>query len=148
MFKLLMCGGATNGTALADETEGTASTTGLTVTPTPARDYDTVDMINGTAWWTTGANVGQSRKTSATETTSITVAVPWTYDTAVGDTIIVVPHFPGSLSIQTTSDLKEADSSVVAGSVGNVCVDLELNGVSDSYVIIMASDHVFSGSTT
>ena len=148
MFKMLMNGGGTNGTALADETEGTASTTGLTVTPTPARDYDTVDMINGTAWWTSGANVGQSRKITATETTSFSVTVPWLYDTAVGDIVIVVPHFPGSLSIETTSDLLDANSSVVAGSVGNVCVDLELNGVSDSYVIVMPSDHVFGGSTT
>lgn len=148
IFKLLMNGGATNGTALADETEGLASTTGLTVTPTPARDYDTVDMLNGTAWWTTGANVGQSRKITATETTSFSVTVPWLYDTVVGDTVIVVPYFPGSLSIQMTSDVKDADASVVAGTVGNVCFDLELNGVSDSYVLVVASDHVFGGSTT
>lgn len=150
VFKLLMCGGATDGTALAEKTEGTGSTSGLAVTPTPAYDYSSPEMDEGMIWCTSGANVGQSRKITSTSTTAATVIMPFLSDIAVGDKFIAIPYFQGqAFKTQLTSNLKNADASIAVGTGAELAVfDLELNGAGDSYVLCTLADHVFGGSIT
>lgn len=147
IWRLLLNEGATDGTALTVRTVTTASSDGLVVTT--GFDYSSPQMDEGTVWCTSGANVGQSRKITSTSTTAATVIMPFLNDTVVGDTFQHAPYFVGnSPFVQLTSNLLNADNSIAVGSgAGFSVLDLELNGVSDSYVLAILIDHVFGVST-
>ena len=150
IWRLLMNGGATDGTVLATKVEGTGSSSGLAVTPTPAFDYSSPTMDEGMIFCTAGANVGQSRKVTSVSATACTVVMPFLNDIAVGDSFIVIPYFPGQAAkTQLTSNLKNADASIAVGTGAEIAVvDLELNGAGDSSVLAILQDHVFGGGTT
>ncbi len=147
ILRLLMSGGATENTALTEHDITTASATGLTLTTTD--DHSSPEMDEGIAWFTSGANVGQSRKITSTDTSSATVTVPFLNDTVVGDLFIDAPYFPGaSPKVQLSTLLTQADASIAVGTGAAISViDLELNGARDSYVSGIAVDHVFGVST-
>lgn len=148
IWRLLMSGGATAGTAMTRRDVTTASSTGLVVTT--GFDYSTTTMDEGTVWCIDGANVGQSRKITSVSTTAATVIMPFLNDTVVGDGFLHCPYFVGnSPAVQFTSNLLEADISIAVGTGAAMSViDLELNGTADSYVNAVIADHVFNGSTT
>lgn len=147
ILRMLMSGGATASTALTEHDITTASAAGTILTT--GDDHSSPTTLDGLAWFTSGANVGQSRKITAVSTTSATVLVPFTNDTVVGDLFIDVPWFPGNApGIELTSDLTQAQGGVdAAGTAAFSPMDVELNGTRDSYIHAIAVDHVFGVST-
>lgn len=151
VWRMLMNGGATNGTALAEKTVSTANSAGTTVNP--SYNYSSPQMKDGIIWCTSGANVGQSRKITNSSSTTATVVVPFANTIAVGDTFCHAPYFHGgnavSPTLQLTTTLDQADASIAVGTGATLTpVDLELNTKVDSYVQAMISDHMFAGSIT
>ena len=147
ILRMLMSGGATASTALTAHDITTASAAGTVLTT--GDDHSSPTVLDGLAWFTSGANVGQSRKITTVSTTAATVLVPFLNDTVVGDLFIDVPWFPGNaVGIELTSDLTQAQGGVDAsGTAAFEPIDVELNGTADSYIHALAVDHVFGVST-
>jgi hypothetical protein len=73
VWKMLMSGGSTEGTALALQTVTTASTDGLAVTT--ATTWTGTEFDEGVTWGFEGANAGKARKITSTSSTAGTVTV-------------------------------------------------------------------------
>jgi hypothetical protein len=156
IIRMLMSGGATEGTALTVLSNTSASSGGTLVTDA---DVGSNSMISGTLWGLTGANVGQSRKITAHSSGStMTVTVPFDRGIAVGDEFLFSPWSvggdgtdttDGGGNVQFTTLLTQADATIASGTgASEVVYDLELNGRSDSYVLFINGDHLFSGVQT
>src|SRR5690348_15751963 len=79
VVRALMCGGATDGTALTTLTNTSASSGGTVCTD--ATNVGTASMATGTLYCTSGNNVGQSRViTTFSSGASETVTVPFPYE--------------------------------------------------------------------
>ncbi len=154
VFRFLMSGGATEGTALSPRTVTTASTTGLTVT-TSAFDWSSPQFDEGTIWGYDGANAGKVRHIDSTSSTSASVIVAFPLDTVVGDRFLGTPYTPGqTITLQFTTNLYQADASIAVGTgapmdiVELICNDIAGNGTTASYVYAMFQDHIFTGAVT
>jgi hypothetical protein len=156
IMRALVSGGAAESTALTLLSNTLASTDGLLVTDA---DVGTADMVSGTIWCISGANVGQSRKITAhSSAVSFTVTVAFLNDIAVGDTFLWVPYSvggdgtattDGGGNVQFTTLLTQADGAIASGTgTGQAVYGLELNGRTDSYVLFINGDHLFSGVNT
>lgn len=149
MYWALMSQGATLGTALSLRAVTTASATGLAVTT--AEDWSSPTYDEGAVWGYDGANAGQLRKITSVSATAGTVTVPFDQDTVVGDNFIRVPWWPPqSTTMQLTTNLDGADASIAVGTgaeakpVELVYGTLANNGRTDSWVVWIPTDHVFS----
>ena len=154
-----LSGSSTSGTALTAYFNTSASTTGLIVTPSltsGGSPVDTTAMDDCTVFGYTGANAGIARQISVGDATNADVIVAFPYDIAVDDQFIFCNFTQGGLHFVTfTSDLTEADAAVATGEDTNNLnyrpVDLVLNdkagdGLTKSYVNLIAYDHAYSGS--
>ena len=144
VYRALMNGGTTNGTALQVVTTTGASANGTTITAT---DTPENDLDDGVCFCLTGANAGLSRRvTTFTANTSWVVTVPFPRAIAIGDTFLICPFSPlVTIAITLTSDLVAADATVAFGSGGTARpLMLVWNGATDSYVDFVARDHVFN----
>lgn len=143
VYRAKLSGGATAGTDLTTYTVTTASTTGLDV----VTGDDFTNFDEGTIHCISGNNLGISRKITVGDATDASVTVAFPYDIAVGDEFIAVPFTPGEDQfVQLTSNLVEVDASVAVDTDNDNfrVVGLDLNGVSDSYVLITPFDHLFA----
>lgn len=152
VFRALMTGGSTEGTALTLFDVTTASTTGLDiVTGDSFTNFD-----EGVIWAFDGANVGQQRKISVGDGTDATVSVAFDQDTVVGDNFMVAPWWyldPKANDITTSTLFTQVDASatVDAGWQAKI-VDMELRDVGDdgrnkSFLLFMFDDHVLGIAT-
>ena len=112
-------GGATAGTALNSTapanilTNTAAATAGLLIT---AAEVGTVSMAGGILVGRTGNNAGLTRRSDAhTNSTSCTVEVPFPRTIAVNDTFFRFPWSLAAQVVQMTTNLVEADSTIVTG---------------------------------
>ena len=139
-----MSGGATSGTSLTAVTETTGETAGLVITT--GASWTSPSFADGTVWGLTGNNVGQSRKTPAVDGTSTTLDVPFDNNILLNDTYLRTPIHPHeSILVELTSDLTEIDATVaISGDAELVCIDLDLNGVADSYAYFVPGDHILN----
>lgn len=156
ILEFFIAGGATAGTALNSTapanilTNTSASTGGTTIT---AAEVGTVSMAGGILIGKTGANAGLVRRSDAhTNSTSCTVEVPFPRTIAVGDTFFRFPYSLAGQTMQMTSDLTQADGTIVLGTGapfamvglianGGVVVDL-IN--STAVVHVVARDHAYN----
>jgi len=146
IYKARLSGGATSGTDLTTFTETSGSTSGLVVTDSGDL-FDNPDMDEGTIHCFSGANVGISRKIASTSGAAATVAVAFPHDIVIGDKFFTVPFAIGENQfVQLTSDLTQINASVTIDTDNNNfrVYDLELNGVSDSFALIIPFDHIFA----
>ncbi len=147
ILRALMVGSAANA-SLEQRVVGTASSNGLTVVGTAGMtDPSSPDMDEGTVWYNSGANGGASRKiTSTTTTLTVTVVMPFAAN-KVGDNYITIPYTvgtgPGAIVTLSTNLQNVRAELAVTGATAAV-VDYELNGVSDSYLHLIQTDHLFS----
>lgn len=153
VYKALMSGGATEGTALTEYPITTASSTGLTLTTASITDWTSPDFDEGVVWFSSGANVkgGKGRAVASGSGTAATITVAFDQDTVVGDNLLRAPYWYWSdiaKTLQTTTNLYQADASIAVGTGGAVrIVDLELNGTADSYVHFILNDMVATQTT-
>jgi len=132
VLRAQMVTGAT-GTSITQDTIVTASSNGLTFVG--GTSVASPDMDEGIVWYTSGANVGKSRKiTSTGATVTGTVIVPFAAN-AVGDTYLYAGVNIGLQGVTLTTDLKNvrADIAVSTGATFSI-IDLELNGSADSFI--------------
>lgn len=148
VWRLLMSGGATEGTALTLLPVTTASTTGLAVTT--ASEWSNPTYDEGTTWGFDGANAGKARKITSVSSTAGTVTVAFPYDTAVGDNFLRCPYNPlQSTVIQLSTLLTQADASIAVGTgaafkpIELILNDQSWSGRTNSYVLALSGDHNF-----
>lgn len=140
----LMVTGAT-GTSLTADTIASATAGGTTAVG--AVNVTSPEMDQGTLWYTSGANVGKSRKILSTSSVTSTLGTPFAAN-AVGDTFIYAGICPGLQGITLTTSVKNFRSDIaVATGVNVTCLDLELNGTTDTYVHVTMTDMVWSQTT-
>ena len=144
LIRGLMVTGAT-GTAITGDTIVTASSNGLTAVG--GTSVASPDMDQGTLWYTSGANVGKSRKIGSTSSVTATLLVPFAAN-AVGDTYCYAGISRGLQGITLTTDVQKFRTDIaVATGVNVTTVNLELNGTTDSYATVVLTDCVFQQTT-
>lgn len=144
ILRAQMVTGAT-GTAITGDTIATASSNGLTAVG--GTSVASPDMDEGILWYTSGANVGKSRKVTSTSSVTATVIVPFAAN-AVGDTFCYAGVNLGLQGVTLTTDLKNVRTDIaIATGATLTCVGLELNSRTDSYIQLMIADHVFNNVT-
>jgi len=145
VLRAKMVTGAT-GTGLTADTVATAVSNGLTVVG--GTSVASPSMDEGVIWFTSGSNVGKSRKITSVSSVTSTVIVPFPYASAVGDTFCYAGVNIGLTGVTLTTDLKnvKADTAVSTGGAATT-IDLELGPATDSWVHLVLADQVFSMST-
>jgi hypothetical protein len=153
VWKALMSGGATEGTALTLYDVTTASSTGLVVTT--GDSWTSPEFDEGVVWDYDGANVGQARKITSTSSTAATVTVAFNNDTVVGNNFMRAPYWPPqTLTVQLTTNLYQADASIAvatgaqAKAIELILNDLSESGRTNSYVLFVSTDHVYAARPT
>ncbi len=137
VLRALLVGSAANA-AMTPNPVVTASSNGLTVVAT--NTFSNQD--EGLIWYTTGANARRSRKMTSVSTSTATVIMPFAGN-AVGDVALAISQAAGSLGVTMSTDLKNvrADNVALTSDCLARCIDVELNGISDSYVHLIQTDH-------
>lgn len=151
VFRALMSGGATEGTALTQYPVTTESTDGLVVTTSSIANWASPQFDSGVVWFDDGANVEQKRKIGSVSGTAATVVVAFDQDTVVGDNALRAPWWfldDVAKTLQLTTLLFQADAAIAVGSGGKFkIIDMELNGVADSFVLGIFDDHALRETT-
>ena len=143
ILRAKMVTGAT-GTAITGDTIVTAASNGLTAVG--GTSVASPDMDEGILWYTSGANVGKSRKITSMSSVTATVLVPFAAN-AVGDTYCYAGINIGLTGVTLTTDLKNVRTDIaIATGAALTCIDLELNGVNDSYAHFTMADNVWTNS--
>ena len=144
ILRAQMVTGAT-GTAITGDTIVTASSNGLTAVG--GTSVASPDMDEGILWYTSGANVGKSRKITSTSSVTATVIVPFAAN-AVGDTYCYAGVNLGLQGVTLTTDLKNVRTDIAVSTGATLtCIGLELNGRTDSYIQLVIGDSVFNNVT-
>lgn len=149
VYRLLMSGGATEGTAMILHTAASGGADGLTIVSNV--NTDSPELDEGTCFCLAGANTGIARKITSNATTTMTFTVSWPRDVVAGDTFIVAPYNPlQGITLQLTTLLTQADASIAVGTgAAFKTVELEFRdatqeGRTNSYVYAMLANHVLS----
>lgn len=144
ILRAQMVTGAT-GTAITGDTIVTASSNGLTAVG--GTSVASPDMDEGIIWYTSGANVGKSRKITSTSSVTATVIVPFAAN-AVGDTYCYAGVNLGLQGVTLTTDLKNVRTDIAVSTGATLtCIGLELNGRTDSYIQLVIGDSVYNNVT-
>lgn len=145
VLRAKMVTGAT-GTGITEDTVATAVSNGLTVVG--GTSVASPDMDEGVIWFTSGSNVGRSRKITSTSSVTSTVIVPFPYASAVGDKFAYAGVNIGLTGVTLTTDLKDvrADIAVSTGASAT-CIDLELGAANDSWIHLVLGDQVWTNAT-
>ena len=147
VYKMLMSGGATEGTAMVLHTAASGGSDGLTIVSDV--NTDSPELDEGTCYCIAGTNVGISRKITSNSTTTMTFTVAWPRDVVAGDLFVVAPYNPlQGITLQLTTLLTQADASIAVGT-GAAFKTIELTWGGDeartnSYVHAMLANHVLS----
>lgn len=143
ILRAQMVSGAT-GTSITADTIVTASSNGLTAVG--GTSVASPDMDEGILWYTSGANVGKSRKITSTSSVTATVIVPFAAN-AVGDTYCYAGTNIGLTGLTTTTDLTKIRADIANTGASLTVLDFELNGAADSYVLMTLGDCVWNNAT-
>ena len=155
VYRFIISGGATEGTAMTLRDVTTAQTDGLSVIT--GDDWSSPQFDEGVVWGYDGANAGQARKITSTSTTTATVTVAFDRDSPIGDNYLYAnawaPADATALTAQFTTNLYQLDAQTAVGSDAVVTyVELELydvggDGRTKSAIHFQSRDHVFNLST-
>ena len=152
VYRALLSGGSTSGTALALFTATSGGSDGLTVVMDTS--VASPDMDEGTLFGYSGTNTNVKRKITSTSSLTATVIVSLPRDAVSGDTFLCVGMTPTQTTALTlTSDLTGIDASLApTGGAWNVIETLMLDasgsGRTNSYAFIEFGDHAFSSRPT
>ncbi len=151
VYRALMSGGAAEGTALTRYPVTAAAADGLTVTTASIADWASPQFDSGVIWFDDGANMGQKRKVGSVSNTVATVVVAFDQDTVIGDNALRAPWWfldDVAKTLQLTTNLFQADASIAVATGGKFkIIDMELNGVADSFVLGIFDDHALRETT-
>jgi hypothetical protein len=149
IFRALMSGGATEGTALTLYPITSEASDGLTLTTSSIADWSSPQFDEGVAWFYDGVNAGQKRRVTSVSSSVATVTVPFDNGTVNGDNVLRAPYwFLGDAqTIQTTTNLYQANVAIAVATGGTAkIIDMELrdqadDGRSKSFVLFLFDDH-------
>lgn len=145
VLRAQMVTGAT-GTSITEDTVATAVSNGLTVVG--GTSVASPDMDEGVIWFTSGSNVGRSRKITSTSSVTATVIVPFPYASAVGDKFCYAGVNIGLTGVTLTTDLKNVRADIaIATGASATCIDLELGAAADSWIHLVLGDQVWTNAT-
>lgn len=141
ILRAQMVTGAT-GTSITQDTVATAVSNGLTVVG--GTSVASPDMDEGLIWFTSGANMGLSRKITSTSSVTATVIVPFPRASAVGDTFLYTGVNIGATGVTLTTDLLKVRSDIANSTGAAVGVlDVDLGGSADSFVYLALPTSLF-----
>lgn len=150
VFRSLISGGATEGTALVEYTVSSAMSDGLTLTDTSVTWTSPV-WDEGSVFFTSGVNAGQHRKVITTGGSNIaTFKNAFDFDSAVNDQYVKLPWWfadATSNNLQSTTNLYQANALIAVGTGGAVkVIDMELDesDTSGMYVLFTLDDHALN----
>lgn len=147
VYRALLSGGTTAGTALTLYTATSGGSDGLTVvmdTSVASPDMDETYFFN-----LSGTNAGRKRKCTSTSTVTATFIVAWPLDAVAGDTFISCGFTPTQTEALTlTSDLTGINAALAPTGAAYNCVEVLFDGRTTSYGYITFGDHCFSGRPT
>ncbi len=150
VYRILMSGGATEGTALVQNTISSASADGLDITD-DAFTWTAPSWDEGSVFMTNGVNQGQLRRVTAVSGSVATISVAFDFDNAVGDTYFRVPWWPLGLgdTLQTTTLFTQADTLIAVNTGGDIkSLRLEFDGATASFLHFMLADHALGATAT
>lgn len=150
VYRILMSGGATEGTALVQNTISVATTDGLDVED-DAFTWTAPSWDEGSVFFTSGTNLGQLRRVTAVSGAVATITVAFDRNHAVGDTYFRMPWWPLGLgdTLQTTTLFTQADALIAVNTGGDIkSLRLEMNGAADSFLHFMLADHALGATAT
>ena len=144
IIRARMSGSTSSGTSLAVQTETTGETAGLVIIT--GASWTSPTFLDGVVWGLSGNNVGQSRKITTVDGTGCIVDVPFDNDILSGDTYLRTPIAPNeSIVVEFTTDITEvAASEAISANAEFAVLDLDLNGVADSYAYLIPLDHMLN----
>jgi hypothetical protein len=139
ILRALMVGSATNA-VLVDNPILTAASDGLTAVGTNSVS----NLDEGTVWYTTGANAGRQRVITAVSSATATVIIPFAAN-AVGDVFLAINAAPGSVGVTMGTNLLNSlqNNTALGSDAIATCLDLELNGNSNSYAHYISRENLF-----
>lgn len=145
ILRAQMVTGAT-GTSITQDTVASAVADGLTVVG--GTSVASPSMDEGLIWFTSGANLGESRKITSVSSVTSTVTVPFPRASAVGDTFLYAGLNVGLTGVTLTTDLKNvrADIAVSTGASATA-LEFDLAGSTDSFVYLVLGDQVWKNAT-
>lgn len=142
ILRAQMVTGAT-GTSITQDTVATAVTNGLTVVG--GTSVASPDMDEGLIWFTSGANMGLSRKITSTSTVTATVIVPFPRTSAVGDTFLYAGLNVGLTGLTLTTDLQNVRADIAINTGAELtAIEFDLAGSTDSYIYMTPATSVLS----
>lgn len=140
ILRAQMVTGAT-GTSITEDTVATAVTNGVTVVG--GTSVASPSMDEGLIWFTSGANMGLSRKIVSTTSVTSTVTVPFPRTSAVGDTFLYCGGNVGITGVTLTTDLKNVRTDIATTTGADLTqIDFDLAGSTDSYVYLIPATSV------
>ena len=143
-----MAGNNSSGSIVLVATVTTADTSGLTVVDSA---LTMSRVLDGVLFGISGANVGQIRIVTSDSTSTATVTQPFDNGVVVGDTFGICTLNPGSQLNEPVgvADGTEFDVSTTLDTTAHTFMPmaLDVNGVTDSSVLVVPSDSIFAGNT-
>lgn len=147
VYRALLSGGTTAGTALTLYTATSGGSDGLTVVMDSS--VASPDMDETYFFCLSGTNAGRKRKCTSTSSTTATFIVAWQFDAVAGDTFISCGFTPTQTEALTlTTDLTGVNAALAPTGAAYNCVEAIFESRTTSYGLIQFGDHCFSGRPT
>lgn len=147
VYRALISGGSTSGTAQTTYTAASGGSDGLTIVMTASVASPDVDETY--IFCLSGVNQGSKRKCTSTSTTTATFIVAWRYDAVANDTFMTCGFTPTQTEALTlTTDLTGINGALAPTGAAFNCVEVLFDTTTSSYGFITFGDHCFSGRPT
>lgn len=147
VYKALLSGGAGDGTAMTLFTATSGGSDGLTIVMDVS--VASPDLDETYLFCLSGTNAGKKRKVTSTSSLTATFIVAWPIDVVAGDTFIgtgMTPTQTEALTLNTS--LTQINASLAPTGAAYNCVELLMDGRTNSYGLISFGDHCFAGRPT
>lgn len=147
VYRALLSGGTTAGTALVLYTADSGGSDGLTVVMDVS--VASPDMDETYFFCLSGTNAGKKRKCTGTSSVTATFIVAWPIDAVAGDTFISCGFTPTQTEALTlTADLTGVNAALAPTGAAFNCIEAVFDSRTSSYGLITLGDHCFAGRPT
>ena len=147
VYRCLLSGGATSGTALTLYTAVSGGSDGLTIVMDSS--VASPDMDETYFFCLSGTNASKKRKCTSTSSTTATFIVAWPLDVVAGDTFISAGMTPTQTAALTfTTDLTGVNAALAPTGAAVTPVEILMESRTTSYAFIQFNDCRFSPKQT
>lgn len=147
VYRALLSGGATEGTALTLYTASSGGSDGLTIVMDVS--VASPDMDETYFFCLSGVNQGKARKCTSTSSTTATFIVAWPIDVVANDTFISSGCTPTQTAAVTlTTALTQVRGDLAPTGAAFTVVEQQFGDRTSSYVYLLFGDHALTGRPT